>query len=223
VFVILAAMDGGDGVGRETGPVALRRPGDGRDEPQEAAPGPDGDLLDELLAHRPEALDHLLAAHGREILGVANMITRDRDEAADVLEDTLCIAWEKARQLRNEEALRSWLLRIATNRALSRRRFQSRFVVLDKIPDPATPDTTAPSAMRLSLLAGMAKLAPRERAAVALHYYADLPVDAVAKAMGTSPNTVKTQLREALAKLRVALDDGAASAAATRQRELGHA
>jgi RNA polymerase sigma factor (sigma-70 family) len=176
--------------------------------------------VDELRAHRPEALDHLLAAHGREILAVANMITRDRDEAADVLEDTLCVAWEKARQLRDEEALRSWLLRIATNRALSRRRFQSRLVVLDKVPDPAIPDTTAPSATRLSLLAGMAKLAPRERAAVALHYYADLPVDAVAKTMGTSPNTVKTQLREALAKLRLALDDGTPAVA---RRELGRA
>lgn len=220
MFVILAAVDEGDGVARKTGPVAPRLRCDARGEPEGAAPGPDGDLLDELLAHRPEALDHVLAAHGREILGVANMITRDRDEAADVLEDTLCIAWEKARQLRDEEALRSWLLRIATNRALSRRRFQSRFVVLDTVPDPATPDTTAPSAMRLSLLAGMAKLAPRERAAVALHYYADLTVDAVAKAMGTSPNTVKTQLREALAKLRVSLDDGPPAVA---RRELGHA
>ncbi len=40
------------------------------------------------------------------------------------------------------------------------------------------------------------------RAVVALHYYADLPVQAVATSLGISPNTVKSQLRLALEHLR---------------------
>jgi DNA-directed RNA polymerase specialized sigma24 family protein len=39
-----------------------------------------------------------------------------------------------------------------------------------------------------------------------LHYYADLPVAEVATAMGTSQNTVKSQLRTGLARLRESLD-----------------
>lgn len=48
-------------------------------------------------------------------------------------------------------------------------------------------------------------LPPRMRAAIALHAIADLPVAEVARALGTSENTVKSQLREARARLRVTL------------------
>ena len=58
----------------------------------------------------------------------------------------------------------------------------------------------------------MDDLPPRTRAAVVLRYYADLPVEDVAAAMGTSVNTAKTQLREALAHLRRALADAPAEA-----------
>jgi RNA polymerase sigma factor (sigma-70 family) len=61
---------------------------------------------------------------------------------------------------------------------------------------------------RLALLAALADLPPRSRAAVVLHYYADLPIAEVAAAMGTSQNTVKTQLRTALGRLRASLDAG---------------
>ena len=56
---------------------------------------------------------------------------------------------------------------------------------------------------------GLADLPPRTRAAVVLRYYADLPVDDVAAALGKSPNTIKTQLREALVMLRAALGEPA--------------
>ena len=45
------------------------------------------------------------------------------------------------------------------------------------------------------------------RAAVGLRYYLDLPVETVATVLGVSPNTIKTQLKSALAHLRLALAD----------------
>lgn len=50
-------------------------------------------------------------------------------------------------------------------------------------------------------------LSPRVRAAVVLHHMAGLPVAEVAAALGVSPNTVKTQLKVGLARLREVLDD----------------
>ena len=175
-------------------------------------------LADDLRERRPEAVDRLLAEHGAEIQAVAQVILRDRDEAADVLEETLITAWEKASSLRDPGALRPWLLRIATNRALSRRRMTARLVALDVAVEPAAPDTGSRIEARLAILEGLQVLAPRERAAIALHYLADLPVDEVAKAMGTSPNTVKTQLREALVKLRREMGEGAGTVAPAEAR-----
>ena len=45
------------------------------------------------------------------------------------------------------------------------------------------------------------------RAAVVLHHMVGLPVRDAASALGVSENTVKTQLRTGLARLREALED----------------
>lgn len=157
-----------------------------------------------LRGHRPEALADLLDRYGREIQGIAYLILRDRAAAEDVVVDTLLTAVERGDTLRSDDALRAWLLRVATNRALAVRRSEVRVVTLTVVPDKA--DETLDQDQRLTLLAVVGRLAPRTRAAVVLRYYADLPVRDVAKALGTSENTVKTQLREALDQLRTALD-----------------
>ncbi len=66
----------------------------------------------------------------------------------------------------------------------------------------------------------MDRLAPRMRAAVVLRYYADLSVRDVAEALGISENTVKTQLREALAHMRRAMG-GNGDAGETREASHG--
>lgn len=163
--------------------------------------------VEALRGHRPEVLGDLLERFGSEIQGVAYLILRDRAAAEDVVVDTLLTALDRGEQLRDPAALRAWLLRIAANRALSTRRSSSRVVQLHVVPDRAARRTDEDE--RLTLLGCVDRLAPRMRAAVVLRYYADLSVRDVAEALGTSENTVKTQLREALAQMRVALaDDG---------------
>lgn len=159
----------------------------------------------------PAVLEELLDRYGREIQTVAYLILRDRADAEDVLADTLLRALDRASSLRDPDALRPWLLRMATNLSLSRRRRGARLTTLTIVPESGgpTPDATD----RLALLDGIATLPLRTRAAVVLHYYADLPVADVAVALGTSPNTVKTQLRQALERLRVALGDQPTTAA----------
>lgn len=160
-----------------------------------------------LRDHRPEVLDDLLVRFGPEIQGVAYLILRDREAAEDVVIDTLLTALERGDQLRDPAALRAWLLRIATNRALSARRSSARIVQITVLPD--RPGVGTDDDLRLVLLASIDHLAPRMRAAVVLRYYADLSVREVAAALGTSENTVKTQLREALDHIRRSLGDTA--------------
>jgi RNA polymerase sigma-70 factor (ECF subfamily) len=133
-------------------------------------------------------------------------VLRSAADAEEVVMDTLVTAWEKAGSLRDADALKPWLMRIATRQALSR--------VRDARPSEPLPnaalrsfDPIAPISDRLSLVTALQALPPRMRAAVALHYYADLDVDAVATALSRSRNTVKSELRLGLARLRRALDD----------------
>jgi len=164
-------------------------------------------IAEDLRERRPEAIDRLLAEHGLEIQTVAQIILHDRDEAADVLAETVIAAWEKSSSLRDPDALRPWLLRVATNRALSRRRRSTRLVALDSVLEWESADPRGAAEAHVAVLEGLALLAPRERAAIALRYLGDLSIEEVARAMGTRPNTVKTQLREALVKLRRGMVD----------------
>jgi DNA-directed RNA polymerase specialized sigma24 family protein len=168
--------------------------------------------VEALRRGRPVALEMLLTQYGREIQGVAYLILRDRADAEDVVTETLLTAYDRIGSLRDERAFRSWLLRIATNHALGLRRSGSRIVRLHVMPDqPAGGDLGPDTVGRVSLLAGVADLPPRMRAAVVLRYYADLPVEEVAATLGTSVNTVKAQLQTALDRLRTSLAEVPAS------------
>lgn len=120
--------------------------------------------------------------------------------------DTLVTAWRRADALRDDGALRTWLLRIATRHALSRRRRQRPSQRMDSTLPLRARKTDEPSLDRLIVAEAMADLPPQMRAAIALRYFAGLSVPEVAEAMGKSVNTVKSHLRAGLDRLRTAFD-----------------
>ena len=164
--------------------------------------------VEALRRRRPETLGQLLDAYGRELQSVAYLILRDRAEAEDAVIETLLTAFERGGAIRDERALRAWLLRVATNEALGRRRRTARLVPLDvRADEPVEGDLATAAATRLTLLDGVDALPAQMRAALVLRYYADLSVDEVASALGKSPNTIKAQLQAALDRLRIHLAD----------------
>lgn len=165
--------------------------------------------VDRLRKGEPQVLAELLEQYGREIQGVAYLILRNATEAEDVLTDTLLAALDRGASLRDAAALRPWLLKIATNQALSRQRRFRRVTWLQLMPD--TPGPAIDRTEHVALIQALATLPIRSRAAVVLHYYADLPVAEVATVMSTSQNTVKSQLRTGLARLRELLDTSVVS------------
>jgi RNA polymerase sigma factor (sigma-70 family) len=62
-------------------------------------------------------------------------------------------------------------------------------------------------ASRLSIVAALDQLAPRQRLAIVLRYYADLSLQDIAKAMNCREGTVKATLHSAHQRLRIILDD----------------
>jgi RNA polymerase sigma-70 factor (ECF subfamily) len=159
-----------------------------------------------LRERRIDTLAGILEAHGREIQAVAYLILRDRSLAEDVAIETLLTAFERGGAIRDEASLRPWLLRVATNKALSVRRSTRRVVDLAVLPDRSAPgDLAIDAAERMALLGAVASLPIQMRAAVVLRYYADLSVEGVAQALGKSPNTIKAQLQVALDRLRQTL------------------
>jgi RNA polymerase sigma factor (sigma-70 family) len=163
--------------------------------------------VDALRNGRPEVLADLLDRYGRDMQAVAYLILRDRAAAEDVVADSLLAALDHGHRLRDDDALRPWLLRIATNKALRTRERAARVVELDVVADTGAERAGPGSDDALTLWHAVQALPPRMRAAIGLRYYIGLSVDGVAEVLEVSPNTIKTQLKAALAHLRVALAD----------------
>jgi RNA polymerase sigma factor (sigma-70 family) len=102
----------------------------------------------------------------------------------------------------------AWVHRVAINLANSvfARRRAERAVRqrLAGLPDPGAGDITGSE--RLEVRGAVAQLPPRQRAAIVLRYFVDLPVSEVADAMQIKEGTVKALTHQAIANLRRALD-----------------
>lgn len=141
------------------------------------------------------------------LLAAARVITLDDDEAKDLVQTTFEIALRRIDTLREPTALRAWLLRIETREAFRVVRRLRRVVRLDAhVRELATPDTAV--GQRAEIEEALLTLPARTRAAVALHYLAGLSVRETADALGVSENTIKSQLKAGLVRLREVLEDG---------------
>jgi RNA polymerase sigma factor (sigma-70 family) len=133
------------------------------------------------------------------LFALAQTLVVDDGEAEDLVQSTFEIAIHRLSQLRRADSLWSWLVVIETHEAFRLRRRLRRLTRLttESIQE-AAPDSQSTAEIRDAL----SHLTPRVRAAVALHYMADLTVRETARAMGVSENTVKTQLKTGLDKLK---------------------
>lgn len=153
-----------------------------------------------------EAFGKALQLEAPVLLAAARAITLDDAEAEDLVQATFELALRHQASLREPAALRSWLLAIQAREAFRLVRRLRRFVRFG----PAVTEialSTEPDSDSVAIRDALSSLSPRVRAAVVLHHMAGLPVAEVAAALGVSPNTVKTQLKVGLARLRETLGD----------------
>jgi RNA polymerase sigma factor (sigma-70 family) len=78
---------------------------------------------------------------------------------------------------------------------------------------PVMPDQADAIADRDFLLRALAALPPRQRAALVLRYYSDMPDAEIADALSCSVGTVRSQISRGLAQIRAASAEAAPHAA----------
>lgn len=144
--------------------------------------------------------------HGAAIHRLAVAIVGP-DEAPDVTQDVLVLAWQRLPQLRDATREAAWLRRVVVNRCLDRGRAASRRIrtipmtVDDEARLPSTPSRTAPG-FDPAIDAALRRLPIEQRAVIALHYAADLSIVDVADALKIPVGTAKSRLAAALERLR---------------------
>jgi RNA polymerase sigma-70 factor (sigma-E family) len=135
----------------------------------------------------------------------AYLLVGDRGLAEDLVQEALVktyVGWHRLRDPANAEA---YTQRAITTTAIGwwRRKSWHAERPNDEVPDRPVhaDDTTA----RIWLWDVLQKLPPRQRAALVLRYYEDLTEVQTAEVLGCSVGTVKSQVSDALKKLRARL------------------
>jgi RNA polymerase sigma-70 factor (ECF subfamily) len=162
----------------------------------------------------PTADDHLLRAlyaeHGGPLLGYILRLTGgDRQQAEDVVQETLLRAWRHPEAL-SGRPVRPWLFTVARNlvvdahRARQARPPEAGEALLAVLPAADDIDRALES---WTVAEALADLSPQHRAVLIETYYRGLSVAEAATVLGVPPGTVKSRTYYALRALKLALEE----------------
>lgn len=169
-------------------------------------PAPDPDDLRSAKAGDEAAFERLLRPLIDPAYRFACVMLHDPDEAEDVVQEAALKAWRKLAQLRDGYDPQPWFLGIVANqcRSLRRSRWWSTLkgAEVRGMVDAADERVARGEDLRRAI----ARLNPKQRAVLTLHYYLDLPLEEVATITEQSPSAVRSQLYRALGKMRPYLE-----------------
>jgi RNA polymerase sigma-70 factor, ECF subfamily len=196
----------------------------------------EGALLTAARMGHPTAFGDLVEGHTGRLRRMAFRITRNREDAEDVVQECFKNALTHLDAFRGQSRFSTWLTRIALNAALMKIRWRHRELRVDDsadtslalkwdhIPSPnPTPEQNHCRVELESILTDeVARLKPSLRGPVVLcHMEGQIAADA-AKALGISNSAVKARLRRARLVLRFRLERlGIGKNASASHRRIG--
>ena len=181
----------------------------------------DGVLIAAAKTGNARAFELLVERHERKIFSLAQRMTRNREDAEDVVQQSFQKAFIHLGKFEGESLFSTWLTRIAINEALMllRRKRGSREVPIAEsntedesalpldIPDlgPNPEDSCLQREQERILSAAVNELNPGMRRAIELRELGELSTGETAQAMGLSEGAVKARVFHGRKKLRQTL------------------
>ena len=134
-------------------------------------------------------------------------LLRNEDEAREVFQDTYLRVYRGLDGFRGDATLTTWVLRIGRNLAWNRHRRARTRQTFETSLEESNADAAAPEReWHGDLHAALAHLPEAQHEAVLLFYMEGFSVDEIAGITGRPPNTIKSDLLRARARLRERLE-----------------
>ncbi|HEV2729090.1 MAG TPA: sigma-70 family RNA polymerase sigma factor, partial [Terriglobales bacterium] len=180
---------------------------------------PDVALVTRVVAGDRDAFEALVTRHQNAVFRFARTLTRTREDAEDVLQETFLAAYKSAVGFRGEASVRTWLLIIARNAAF---RIGRRTTATTQIEDSELwdlglragwgqddPESLAVKAQRRDLLqVALSTLEPASREIIVLRDLEGLSGEEAAQVLGLTVEGMKSRLHRARLKLAAVLREG---------------
>jgi len=161
------------------------------------------------------ALETLVLRYQQKAIRTAFLITHDETLAEDVVQETFVRIYQRIHHFDPSRPFEPYLLRSIVNAALNVAQKAGRHLSLEGdleqveglLSQAASVESDVEyTQLKQGIIAALARLEPRQRAAVIQRYYLDMSEKEMAAALDAPPGTVKWLLNAARAKLRNLLD-----------------
>jgi RNA polymerase sigma-70 factor (ECF subfamily) len=190
----------------------------------------DAAVVAQVLAGDKDAFRLLVERHSRSIFRVVYRMTGNQQDAEEVLQETFLRAYKSLGHFESRSNFRTWLYRIAVNRALdllSSRKTQTPMKDGYQITDNPDPEESrqvqvpaaAPGPDRLLISAEIKKkvaqalglLTPAERVAFTMRHMEGQSIEEISRVLNVKTSAAKNCVFRAVQKLRQQLEPFAAS------------
>ena len=176
----------------------------------EAPPATDYQLAQQAARGEMEAFEELYQRHNRRVYSLCLRMTANVSEAEDLAQEVFIQLFRKIGSFRGESAFTTWLHRLTVNQVLMH--FRKRSVKMEQTTEEGeTPvqvvvGTENPNQMpvvdRIALDKAIGQLPPGYRTVFVLHDIEGHEHEEIARMLGCSVGTSKSQLHKARMKLR---------------------
>lgn len=141
-----------------------------------------------------DAFVTLIGLYRESMYQIAYAILKNNEDAADAMQDTILICWEKIDTLRHARYFKTWMTRILINRCNRLYNQRSRTANLNEgtlttaLPDPAS---------RVEWQEMMQQLTDNQRIVVELYYAQQFKIHEIADILDITSSAVKNRLHTA--------------------------
>lgn len=150
-------------------------------------------------------LAELYALHSAEAIRLAYLLTGDRMLAEDLVQDAFVKLAGRLTHLRDPGAFDAYLRRTVINLANSafRRKRLERAYLRRSAAEPVGAEDPPDTGLDDEIWSGLQRLPARQRTAIVLRYYEDMPELRIAEILGCRPGTVRSLISRGLAEMRL--------------------
>jgi RNA polymerase sigma-70 factor, ECF subfamily len=166
-------------------------------------------LIRMAAAGNRDAFDVIVERHRRAVYQVCYRFVNNHEDASDLAQDAFVRAWRGLRNFKGQSALSTWLYRIAVNVCLNR--VAAKTPAIEPIESAERVADLRSEGAAQAMIRGeradavrraIAKLPAKQRAALVLRTYHDMPHQQIADLLGSSVGAVKANFFHALANLK---------------------
>lgn len=144
----------------------------------------------------PNAFTELMQLYMTDMYRVALAILMNDEDAADAIQDTILVCWEKINTLKHIQFFKTWMTRILINKCYKIRKSTKILEELEEYEEPSACDE-----YNLELKEALALLDEKYRIVMTLFYSEGYHIDEIAKILDIPKSTVQTRLKRAREKL----------------------